>query len=136
MNLIELARKLRPLIEYAAAGLGDQDASNGVQLFPKLKQDGSLVKANTRINWNGTLKRASVDLWDTEANNPDNAPTLWHDIAYRDGCRIAPETSTAVNAAALDECMWFGDKLYKSLMAGNVYTPEQAPTAWELVKEE
>ena len=31
--------------------------------------------------------------------------------------------------------MWFGDKLYKSLMAGNVYTPEQAPTVWELVEE-
>ena len=134
MNLIELARKLRPLIEYAAEGLADKEASEGVQLFPKLKQDGSLVKANTRINWNGKLKRASVDLWDTEANNPDNAPALWHDIAYREGYRIAPETFTAVNAAALDECMWFGDTLWKSTMDGNVYTPVQAPNAWVLME--
>lgn len=134
MNLIELARKLRPLIEYAAEGLADKEASEGVQLFPKLKQDGSLVKANTRINWNGTLKRASVDLWDTEQNNPDNAPTLWHDIAYRDGYRIAPETFTAVNAAAKDECMWFGNTLWKSTMNGNVYTPVQAPNAWVLME--
>ena len=134
MTLIELARKLRPLIEHAAGSLADKEASEGVQLFPKLKQDGTLVQAGTRINWNGTLKRASVDLWDTEANNPDNAPTLWHDIAYRDGFRIAPDAFTATNAAALDECMWFGDILYKSLMAGNVYTPTQAPTAWEIVE--
>lgn len=134
MNLIELARKLRPLIEYAAEGLADKEASEGVQLFPKLKNDGALVKAGTRINWNGTLKRASVDLWDTEQNNPDNAPTLWHDINYRDGYRIAPETFTATNAAAMDECMWFGDTLWKSTMDGNVYTPVQAPNAWVLME--
>lgn len=133
MTLLELAYKLRPLIEQAAGSLEDKEASEGVQLFPKLKQDGTLVKVGTRINWNGTLKRASVDLWDTEANNPDNAPTLWHDIAYRDGYRIAPEMFTATNAASMGECMWFGDVLYKSLMAGNVYTPAQAPTAWEVV---
>ena len=133
MNLIELAKKLRPLIEQAAESLADQDASNGVQLFPSLKQDGTLVKVGTRINWHGKLKRASVDLWDTEANDPDHAPTLWHDIAYHEGYRIAPDVFTATNAAAMGELMWFGDKLYKSLMAGNVYTPDQAPTAWELV---
>lgn len=134
MTLIELAQKLRPLIEYAAGSLGDKEASEGVQLFPRLKQDGTLVQAGTRVNWKGTLKRASVDLWDTEANDPDHAPTLWHDIAYRDGFRFAPEAFTATNAAALNECMWFGDVLYKSLMAGNVFTPEQAPTAWAVVE--
>lgn len=134
MTLIELAQKLRPLIEYAAAGLADREASEGVQLFPRLKQDGSLVLRNTRVNWKGTLKRASTDLWDTEENDPDHAPNLWHDIAYRDGFRIAPEVFTASNAAAMGECMWFGDVLYKSQMAGNVYTPEQAPTAWAVVE--
>lgn len=134
MTLVELAKKLRPLIEYAAQSLGDAEASTGVQLFPSLKRDGNLVKAGTRINWRGTLKRASVDLWDTEQNDPDHAPALWHDIKYRDGYRIAPEVFTAENAAALNECMWFGDTLYRSLMAGNVYTPEQAPNVWELVE--
>ena len=135
MTLVDLARKLRPLIEYAAQSLGDAEASTGVQLFPSLKRDGTLVKAGTRINWNGTLKRASVDLWDTEQNDPDHAPALWHEIKYRDGYRIAPDVFTAENAAESGEYMWFGDKLYKSLMAGNVYTPEQAPTVWELVTE-
>lgn len=135
MTLVELAHKLRPLIEYAAQGLTDQDASKGAELFPRLKHDGTLVKAGTRINWNGTLQRASVDLWDTEQNDPDHAPALWHAVAYRDGYRIAPEVFTAENSADSGECLWFGEKLYKSLMAGNVYTPEQAPTVWELVSE-
>ena len=135
MTLVELAYKLRPLIEYAAQGLADKEASQGVALFPKLKQDGSLVMAGTRINWNGQLKRASVDLWDTEINNPDNAPTLWHDINYKEGYRVAPDVFTASNAAAYGECLWFGDKLYKSLMHGNVFTPDAAPNVWEEVTE-
>lgn len=129
------ALRLRTIVEQAAASLDDQTASAGAALFPRLKQDGALVKAGTRINWNGTLKRAAVDLWDTEANNPVNAPTLWEDIAYRDGYRIIPATITAGTAFALDECGWWGDTLYRSTIAANVWTPEQYSAGWEAVTE-
>ena len=91
------------------------------------------VPAGTRINWHGTIKRAAVDLWDTETNNPDNAPTLWEDIAYREGYRVIPETITAGTAFAKDELGWWGDVLYKSLIDANVYTPEAYPAGWEAV---
>ena len=129
----EEAMKLRFIVEIAAVSLDDKTASEGATLFPRLKQDGSLVRAGTRINWHGTIKRAAVDLWDTEANNPDNAPTLWEDIAYKGGYRIIPETITAGTAFAKDECGWWGDVLYKSLIDANVYTPEQYPAGWEVV---
>lgn len=129
------AFRLRAIVEQAAESLDDQTASEGAALFPRLKQDGALVKAGTRINWNGTLKRAAVDLWDTEANNPDNAPTLWEDIAYRDGFRVIPQTITAGTAFALDECGWWGDTLYRSTISANVWTPEQYSAGWEAVTE-
>lgn len=128
------AIRLRGIVEQASASLDDKVASEAASLFPRLKNDGSLIKAGTRINWNGTIKRASVDLWDTEINNPDNAPTLWEDIAYKQGYRIAPEVFTATNAASKGEKLWFGDLLYESLMDGNVYTPEQYPAGWEKVQ--
>lgn len=134
MTLIELAKKLRPLIEQAAASLDDKCASGGVELFPRLKYDGSLVKIGTRVNWNGVIKRAAVDLWDLETNDPQNAPTLWEEIQYRTGIRIAPDAFTSTNAASYGELMWFGEKLYKSLKSGNVHTPEQAPEVWELIE--
>lgn len=112
----------------------DATASRMAGYFPELTGDGSLIKAGMKINWGGQLKKAAVDLWDTAENSPDNAPTLWADIAYRDGIRIAPETFTATNAAAMDELMWFGEHIYRSGMAGNVYTPEQAPNVWKLVR--
>lgn len=130
---IKKARKLRPIIVQASASLDDASASNAAELFPALKQDGSLVRAGTRINWHGTIKRAASDLWDTEANNPDNAPHLWEDIAYKQGYRIIPETITAGTAFAKDEFGWWGDTLYKSLIDANVYTPAAYPAGWEAI---
>ncbi len=130
---LERARQLRAMIEAAAGNLTDADASTAAELFPRLKQDGSLVSAGTRINWGGKVKRAAVDLWDRTENNPDNAPTLWEDLAYRDGIRVIPETITAGTAFAKDELGWWGDTLYKSLLDANVWTPEQNASGWEKV---
>lgn len=130
---INKARKLRPYIVQASASLDDASASNAAELFPALKKDGSLVRAGTRINWDGVIKRAAVDLWDTEANDPEEAPHLWEDIAYKQGYRIIPETITAGTAFAKDECGWRGDVLYKSLIDANVYTPEAYPAGWETI---
>lgn len=131
MNRSE-ALKLRALIEQASASLPDKEASKGASLFPRLKQDGALVSAGTRINWGGIIKRAAVDLWDTEANSPDNAPSLWEDISYREGIRIIPAVITAGTAFAKDEQGWWGEALYRSLIDANVYTPEQYPAGWEV----
>ena len=127
------ALRLRAVVEQAAASLDDKTASTAATLFPKLKQDGSLIRVGTRINWNSVLKRAAVDLWDTAENNPDNAPALWEDIQYRDGCRVIPDVITVGTAFAKDECGWWGDKLYRSKVDSNVYTPEQYANNWELV---
>ena len=127
------ALKLRAIVEQAAVSLDDKTASEAAMLFPKLKQDGALVAVGTRINHNGTIKRAAVDLWDTPENNPDNAPALWEDISYKDGYRIIPETITAGTAFENDECGWWKGTLYRSLISANVYTPEQYAAGWEVV---
>ena len=135
MTLVELARKLRPIIEQAAASLDDKTASTAAELFPRLKQDGSLIRAGTRIDWNGVVKRAAVDLWDTEQNTPDNAPTLWEDIQYRDGYRMIPDPITAGAQFANGERGWWGDVLYESLIDANVWTPAQYAAGWAEVTE-
>lgn len=134
MNILENARKLRKIIEQASESLNDAVASEAPELFTSLKYDGTLIKAGTRINWNGVVKRAAVDLWDTEANNPDNAPTLWEDIAYKQGYRIIPETITAGTAFSNGEMGWWGDTLYKSVIDNNVWTPVAHAAGWEVVK--
>lgn len=134
MTLIEKANIQRANILKAMESLNDQEASITPEFYDMLKGDNSLVKAGTRINWNGKLKRAAVDLWDTAENNPDNAPTLWEDIAYREGIRIIPAEITAGLAFAKDELGWWSEDLYKSLLDSNVWTPENYPTGWEIVE--
>lgn len=134
MDILEKARKLRKNIIISSESLEDKEASITPELFARLNENGELIKAGTRINWNGILKRASVDLWDTKENNPDNAPTLWEDINYKDGIRIIPEVITVGTAFSKDELGWWKDELYKSLLDNNVWTPEANPSGWE--KEE
>lgn len=128
------AKRLRGIIETSSQSLDDKTASTVPTLFPVLKEDGSLVKAGTKINWNSSVKKAAVDLWDTAQNNPDNAPTLWADINYNDGYREIPDIITVTTAFAKGECGWWRGVLYRSLVDNNVYNPEQYAPNWEEVK--
>ena len=126
------AREVRAAMDAAGAHLDDAAASKAVFIYPTLQYNGALIEAGTRINWNGTLKRAAVDLWDTAENTPDVATDIWEDINYKNGYRIIPETITAGLAFSKGEIGWWGDVLYKSIYDGaNVWTPEQYPAAWE-----
>lgn len=127
----EEADRLYTVIMAGISPLDDQTASIAPELYNRMRFDGSLIMAGTRINWNGTLKRAAVDLLDTTENTPDNAPTLWEDIMYRAGYRIIPDVITVGLAFSKDELGWWGDVLYRSKVDSNVYTPEQYSPNWE-----
>jgi hypothetical protein len=130
----EKAARLHTVIAAGRELVDDKTASIAPELYGSLKEDGSLVKYGTRINWNGTLKKAAVDLWDRKENNPDNAPTLWEDIMYRAGHRIIPEVITVGLAFSEGETGWWGDVLYRSKVNANVYAPAVYPANWEAVE--
>lgn len=134
-KILNEARAYRRALLEAVPSLDDKSASTAAALFPRLKEDGGLVGAGTRVYWKGSLMRAAVDLWDTAANNPDNAPTLWEAVNYRDGERIIPESITAGLAFAKGERGWWRDKIYISLIDNNVWTPDAYPSGWELTEE-
>ena len=132
MSYLDNALRVRAAMDSAGQKLTDAEASEAVAIYPTLKQDGSLVKGGTRIQWDGMLKRAAVDLWDTVENDPDHAPALWEDILYRDGIRIIPDVITVGTAFSEGELGWWGDILYRSKVNNNVYTPAQYPENWEV----
>lgn len=124
------AQKLIADIVKLRESVTDAQASLAVSVYPTLKQDGSLIKFGTRINHNGTIIRAAVDLYDTETNSPENAPTLWETLNYKEGCRIIPEVITVGTAFSKGELGWWNDELYESLVNSNVYTPDQYAPNW------
>ena len=107
MSILDEARKLRAAMTAAAPALDDATASTAPEMFPRLKSNGELVKAGTRINWNGTVKKAAADLWDTDENTPDAAPDLWADLSYRNGYRIIPAVITVTTAFSADDYGWW-----------------------------
>jgi hypothetical protein len=126
----------QPYIESLTAAIDDAVASTVIPLFPAMKYTGNLIKAGTRINWNGVLKRAAVDLWDREDCDPSHAPELWEDILYRNGYRIIPDVITVGKAFAYGERGWWKDGLlYESIVNDNVYTPEEYAGNWKIVEE-
>ena len=123
----------RKQIEAAALNLDDKGASMSADFYSDMTYSGNLIPAGKRINHNGKLYKAAVDLWDREENNPDNAPDLWGKIQYHNGVRIIPEVITVTTAFSLNELgYWEADgKVYKSLLPSNVYTPIAYPKGWE-----
>lgn len=128
------ALKIRSLAMDSAVEMDDVSASSIPEMFPKLKENGELVKVGTRINWNGQLKKATVDLWGTAENNPDNAPALWEDLNYVSGYRAIPEVITVTTAFAKGEIGFWKDSLYESLHDANVWNPEQFAAGWKKVE--
>ena len=124
------AQKLITDIVKLREAATDTQASLAVSVYPTLKQDGSLIKSGTRINHNGTIIRAAVDLYDTETNSPENAPTLWEALNYKEGYRIIPEVITVGTAFSKAELGWWNNELYESLVDSNVYTPDQYAPNW------
>lgn len=128
------AARLHSVIAAGRDLVDDKTASIAPELFQRLKEDGSLVKHGTRINWNGILKKAAVDLWDIPENNPDKASDLWADLLYRLGHRIIPDVITVTLAFSNGETGWEGDVLYRSKKDANVYPPSVRPEDWEVVE--
>ena len=128
-----IRERVHDVIVAGRSMVDDKTASIAPELYGRMKYDGSLIKAGTRINWQSKLKKAAVDLWDTAVNNPDNAPALWVDIEYLEGYRIIPDVITVTTAFAKDELGWWGDVLYRSKVDSNVYNPAVVPANWEVV---
>lgn len=127
------ALKIRAMAMEVANEMTDPEATTVPEMFPKLKGNGELISAGTRINWNGTLMKATVDLWDTTENNPDNAPTLWEVINYTNGYRTIPEVITVTTAFSKGELGYWKDAVYESLYEANVWNPDQFPAGWKKV---
>lgn len=83
MTLIELAQKLRPLIEKAAASLEDADALEAVQLFP-MWDSASAYEAGQRVRYGETLYTCLTAHTAQESWAPTAAPSLWAKVLLPD----------------------------------------------------
>lgn len=130
---IDMRQRVNSLI------IDNATAGRMIDYFPTMKEvcaEGELIRALTRIRDDkdaSVIWRSNVDLWNTEANSPANAPTLWDRIAYHEGIRIIPDVIPATLAWMDGELGWRDGHVYKSGMDGNVYLPGTPGVPWELM---
>ena len=131
------AKVLRSVLVQGGASLSDAVISTAPEACRRMKYDGALIPNGTRIYWpeDGKIYKNGSDLWDREEFNPKNSPESWSEIMYQDGIRIIPQKIEVSTQFAKDELGWWGNDLYKSLVDNNVYTPEEYPDNWEIVKK-
>lgn len=123
MTLTELARKLRPFIEKAAAGLTDADALEAVQLFPLWDMTAAYA-VNDRVRYDGTLYRCLQAHTAQETWTPTDAPSLWAKVLIPDPDTIPEwEQPDSTNPYARGDKVTHNGKTWVSTIDGNVWEP-------------
>lgn len=123
MTLLELARKLRPYIEKAAASLSDEDALEAVNLFPTWNETGEYTK-DDRILYEGILYKC-LQSHTAQANwTPTNSPSLWAKVLIPDA-NVIPEWEQpdSTNPYMKGDRVMFEGQVYESNIDNNVWAP-------------
>ena len=135
MNRIQ-ALELRKLIEKAAVSLTDEDALQGIELFPKY-QIGKDYIVDERFRYDGKLYKVVQPHTSQEDWKPDTTPALYVRVALPDeipvwtqplGPQDAYNTGDKVHFPTLE------DPVYESLIDNNVWSPSAYPDGWQLVE--
>ena len=133
MTLLELARKLRPYIEKAAASLSDEDALEAVYLFPNWSADWDYDK-DTRVLYDGILYRCLQSHTSQEAWTPVAAPSLWAKVLIPDE-NVIPEWEQpdSTNPYMIGDKVMFNGVVYESVINNNIWSPAAYPAGWKTI---
>lgn len=129
-NLIDLAIKLRPYIEKAAANLDDTDALEAVQLFPKWEAN-IVYEKDDRVRYENILYRCLQSHNSQESWTPSAAASLWAKVLIPDPNTIPEwEQPDSTNAYQIGDKVMFEGKTYESLINNNIWSPAAYPAGW------
>lgn len=135
MTLIELARKLRPYIEKAAASLTDEDALEAVNLFPAWNPEADLYKVGDRVIFESILYKCLQPHTPQSAWTPTAAPSLWAKVLIPDENTIPEwEQPGSANAYMIGDKVMFEGHVYESAINNNVWSPSAYPAGWTLIE--
>lgn len=133
MTLLELAKKLRPIIEKASQSLDDETALEAVTLFPKWSETGE-YSINDRVQYNGALYRCITAHTAQKAWNPADSPSLWAKVLIPDPAIIPEwEQPDSTNPYMTGDKVVYNGKTYVSVTDNNVWSPEEY--GWEEIME-
>ena len=135
MTLTELALKLRPYIEKAAASLDDEDALEAPELFPKW-QSGVSYSIGARVLYESVLYRCLQTHTSQDDWTPTAAVSLWAKVLVPTDEIPVWEQPDSTNPYMTGDKVYYptiSDPVYESVIDNNVWSPDAYPAGWRLV---
>lgn len=141
MTVIEQAQLIREAMDVAGATLSDEMALECVRLY-KPWEVGRVVSVGEFLTY-GTNSVGDPQLYKVVIEHtaqadwtPDKSPSLFTPIGLDDtGYPVWSQPTGAHDAYNKGDIVNYKDTLYKSLIDGNVYSPEAYPAGWEVYVE-
>jgi len=121
----EHALKLRQLIELAATYLNDEDALDGVELFPAWSV-GTDYAAGIRVRYDGNLYRCEQAHTSQAGWEPPNVPALWTEVAKPGEIPVWKQPTGAQDAYNKGDKVHYpteDDPVYVSVVDNNIWQP-------------
>lgn len=122
----EHAYNLRKLLHKAAAGLSDEDALDGIELFPFWKVLTDYTRG-IRVRYGDKLYRCEQTHTSQEGWEPDKTPALWTEVAQPGEIPVWRQPSGAQDAFRIGAKVWYPEKnttVYISTLDYNTYPPD------------
>ena len=141
MNTLQAAEQFRKALQMFCQSLTDEQAMEVATVYPKYEV-GRAYKVDEMFTY-GTNNVGDPQLYrvvqahTSQADwTPDATPALYTPIGLNDaGYPVWSQPTGAHDAYNTGDIVDYNGTLYKSLIDGNVYSPEAYPQGWEEVTE-
>ena len=123
MNLIELAQKLRPIIEKASQSLDDYTALESVTLFPKWSVSID-YSVGDKVRYNDVLYKCLTSHTSQDTWTPTDSPSLWTKVLIPDETAVPEwEQPDSTNPYMTGDKVTHNGKTWISTIDNNVWEP-------------
>ena len=140
MNKLQMAEQLRKALQMFAETLPDEKAMEVATVYPAYEvgrsyKVGEMFTDGVNSVGDPQLYRV-VQAHTSQADwKPSETPSLYTPIGLNDsGYPVWSKPSGAHDAYNTGDIVDYNGVLYKSLIDGNVYSPEEYPAGWEKVE--
>lgn len=137
-NREQAAEQIRRALQFFAQTLGDEEALEVATVYPAYrvgvayKADELLVYGENNVG-DPQLYRVVQAHTSQEDWKPDVTASLYTPIGLNEaGYPIWSKPTGAHDAYNIGDIVEYNETLYKSLIDGNIYSPDEYPAGWEV----
>lgn len=141
MNKIQRAEQLRRALQLFAASLSEEQAMEVATVYPAWKVNTAYAVGDYvtyGVNGVGDPQLYKVVQAHTSQADwtPDITPSLFVAVGLDDGgYPIWSKPTGAHDAYNIGDIVNYNGSLFRSLIDGNIYSPDEYPAGWELYTE-